>query len=167
MAAASAEAPPSADAGPDGSVYGIRSQAALLTWQCHFDPADFEEMGGFKHVREWSFCRERGQRDHTHAFVVFDQRVDGLSIHNFAYNEKLPHCSPSSSRGRAARRNWDRAHFYVYCPFKTTHLASDGNYRPGRDYAVETSWVVQLWRQSKVDQVVECCAAFQIGRAHV
>jgi hypothetical protein len=162
MSAASAEAPPpAADPASNGRSYGIRSQAALFTWQRHFDVSEFENMDGFKHVKEWSYCRERAQRDHTHAFVVFTERVDGLPLYNFAYDGIAPHCVPSGSRGRSARRNWDRAHFYVFCPHKTTHIASDGNYRPGRDYAVETSWVVQLWRQNKIDEVVECCAAFR------
>ena len=162
MSAASAEAPPpAADAFGDGRVYYLRSQAALLTWQCHFDAAELEEMGGYKYIKEWSWCRERASRDHTHAFIVLDERRDGLPLSLFNYKGSTPNCTPSSSRGRSARRGWDRAHFYVYCPFKTSHLASDGNYRPGRDYAVETSWVVQLWRQGKVDEVVECCASFR------
>jgi hypothetical protein len=165
MSAASAEAPPRGDTGSNdaatGEYYGIRSQAALFTWQCHFDAYELEAMDGFRYVKEWSFCRERANRDHSHAFVVFGERCDGLSIQAFAYKGVPPNCSPSSSRGRSARRSWDRAHFYVFCPYKTSHLASDGNYRPGRDYAVETSWVVQLWRQGKVDEVVECCASFR------
>ena len=106
-------------------------------------------------------CHERGARDHTHLFVVLHERPAHLPVGRFDAGNMMPNASPSSARGKSARRSWDRAHVYAVCPFKDTHLWAITNYAPGKDYAVETVWVTTLWRQHKLTNVVECCAHYR------
>lgn len=144
----------------EGDGFVITATAFLLTYQSFVPEETFKALTVFDDVCEWSICHERGSHDHTHVFVVLKKPPNRMPLDRFMIGA-LPNCSPSSARGKSFRRSWDRAHFYVICEYKTTHVWSGGNYQPMRDYAVDTIWVTTLWKQNKLTEVVECCARYR------
>ena len=141
--------------------FEIRAQAFILTYQRRLYEDQFTRLPVFVGVREYSWSTEMARHEHTHMFVVMEDKPQALTVKEFTIDGLAPHCSPSSTRGRSARRGWDRGHFYCFVPYKVSHVDSGGNYRPVRDYAVETSWITTLWRQGKLESVIECAAAYR------
>ena len=147
----------------DGDGVHVRAQAFILTYQRRVYEDKWKGLTMFGTVKKYSWAVEIGTHDHTHFFVVLREKpISPVDLRNFAFDDEgQPHCAPSTSRGRSARRSWDRAYFYCFCPFKTNHVDSGGNYRPCRDYAGETSWLTTLWRQGKVDDVIAAAAQYR------
>ena len=145
----------------------ITAQALLLTYQGHITLDEFTALDYWDNVREFSWCLETAGRDHTHVFAVLKTKPNYVDATVFEVSDHKPHIAPSSARGRSARRGQDRGHFYVYNPFKSTHVQSDANYKPLRDYAVDSSWIMTLWRQSKIDDPVRCATAYRVLTPHM
>lgn len=147
--------------GADDDTYRVRAQAFLLTYKGMVYPDQFLCMEVWARVEQYSLCHERGGITHTHAYIVLRETPDILVTKFEVDGLPLPNVQPCRGRGRSAHRARDRGHFYVFCRYKTTHLFSQANYRPVRDYAVDTTWVRDLWQQGKVDNAIECAAEYR------
>lgn len=143
------------------------AQANLMTYQLPVSLTDLQALEIWETVAEYSWCQEQATRVHTHLYVVFKVKPNHVDFDVFDVNGNHPNVSACSGRGRSARRSWDRAHFYVFNPWKTSHLESSANYRPLRDYAVDASWILTLWRQNKIDKPVECAAVYRVLTPHM
>jgi hypothetical protein len=143
------------------------AQANLLTYQLAIPIGDFQALPFWENVKEYSWCTERANRVHTHLYVVLKEKPNHVDFDVFDIGEHHPNVSACAGRGRSARRSWDRAHFYVFNPWKTSHVDSTANYRPLRDYHVDASWILTLWRQNKLDNPVDCAATYRVLTPHI
>jgi effector-binding domain-containing protein len=166
--------------------YIFRGRALLLTWQLEKDvdlhaikkwlgvvedswmdkdPNEILAPPGLRdHLNKWSVCVEQGSHLHAHAFLCFSDKVE-LRRSQFLLPEKMStgvRIDPNTARGPAFVKACDRGHFYVYCRYKTTHIASATNYHPGRDYKVCLDWIDNLWCTHKVDRALECALEYRV-----
>ena len=141
----------------------LNGRSFLVTYQGdEVDLDDLQKLDFWQEVLEYSWAIERGARGHTHLFIVTKEKQREVDATVLKYNDKMPNIEGGTSRGRSARRTWDRGHFYVYCPFKTSHVMSSTNYMPMVKYAVDSSWVMTMWRQGKIDDPVRCAATYRV-----
>ena len=138
-------------------------RAFLLTWQgTEVGLDELKLLDFWKEVQEYSWCVERATRHHTHLYIVTREKLQHVDLDVLAVKDKTPNVSPCTSRGRSARRTWDRGHFYVFCPFKNSSVSSGANYMPMKDYAVDAPWIMTLWRQGKMDDPIKAAATYRV-----
>jgi hypothetical protein len=143
--------------------YFLMGRAFLVTYQGdELGLDEFKELQFWDQILEYSWCVEKGNRRHTHLYIVTKEKQEYVDIEVFEMKGKKPHIEAGTSRGRSARRTWDRVRFYVYCIFKNTSIRSATNYMPMQKYAVERPWIMALWRQGKLDEPVKCAATYRV-----
>lgn len=145
----------------------VASQGFMLTYQEALPLNSFKNLEVFDLVREWSWCIENANRRHTHVYFVLEKKPQHIDVEAFEVEGNKPHIDACSARGRSSRRAWDRGHFYVYNPFKNTHVESLANYMPMRDYAVDGVWIMTLWRQGKLDDPVHAATKYRCLTPHM
>lgn len=166
---------------PEATEYVFKGTAVLLTWQLeeHVDLRAVKSFFGVgdedeehascaaasvrNHLTRWTFCTERGSHLHAHGYLQFSRQVE-VKRNEFL----LPKClspgvriDPNKARGAAFGQAINRGHFYVFCRYKTTHIDSATNYRPGHDYKVCLQWIDNLWSEEKIERALECALEYR------
>jgi len=147
--------------------FKVKCKAMLLTYNSLPEemtlPEFIEQLKErFEGVR-WTACKEKGKRDHFHLYL---ERCKGQFQHELSYwsvNDLKPSdCQTNLIKGSGARNAMDRGHFYVHCKFKNTHIDSDCNWEPAKDYIVRTFWIQTLWQKQKINScdVLPCAAHY-------
>ena len=143
--------------------FHLMGRAFLVTYQGQeVGLDDFRALDFWDKVQEYSWAVERGARVHTHLYIVTKEKQEYVDLSVLEVDGVTPHVESGTSRGRSARRAWDRGHFYVYCPFKNTHVVSMSNFMPMVKYAVDGAWIMALWRQGKLDDPVKTAATYRV-----
>ena len=104
----------------------LTSQALMLTFQEPIELDEFNALDFWENVKEYSWCLEDAAGKHTHVFLVIMQKPNYVDAEVFDIRVLKPHITPSSVRGRSARRGQDRGHFYVFNPYTSTQCSELG-----------------------------------------
>ena len=178
---------PTADPEHDG--YKFKGKAVLLTWQLQetrsstsgtMQSADVhaikvylglvsDENGtrrkptvAFRDINTWSICVERGSHLHAHAYIEYKKVTEVAKRDWFLVPGATGvNIKPNTARGSGYQTAVNRGHFYVYCPFKTTHVESATNHYPGHDYAVKLEWVKDWFQQGKIHNAHLCAREYR------
>lgn len=166
---------------PEAKEYVFKGTAVLLTWQLeeHVDLRAIKSFFGVgdedeeyasdapasvrNHLTKWTFCTERGSHLHAHGYLQFSRQVE-IRRNDFLLPEVWSpsvRIDPNKARGAAFGQAINRGHFYVFCPYKTTHIDSATNYQPGHDYKVCLQWIDNLWSEQKVERALECALEYR------
>ena len=153
--------------------FKIKCHAIMHTYNGLIDPAKEDDKITFDEFRPLyldlcqdtdhvSMCHELGSRHHAHTFKDRVKQIDCLNSH-YAINEITPNVKCNKIKGSGFRNSANRGHFYVSCIYKNTYIDGWTNYPPNVAYSVKTVWIMELWRQSKIncDKVVECLAHYK------
>ena len=149
--------------------FQIKARAVLLTYNLPegVEPdlqTFWDALGDKVHDDDRvSLTIEKGEHRHYHAFVErVDSQID-CGIGHFQLYGCIPNAQPNTVKGSGFRTAADRGHFYCFCDFKNTWLASTTSWSPNDDYAPHKKWILDLWKKGKIDDniVVECLAEYK------
>lgn len=134
--------------------FAVNAGAFRVVWQQHIPISRLEE----RFEEYWpslSGAWECGRRGNNHTDIYihsFGKKIQrALSFFEFEDLEAMcPHITINSAKGKSFDGAVKRGHFYNSCLWKVGNTKFFGDYQPIQDYAVNTEWVQDLWKQEKI-----------------